>query len=46
VIALDLEGLRGGFGLGSDGTPLEPVGGYLARSGNPETVLVGIGATR
>lgn len=27
-------------------TPLEPVGAYLAAAGQPETVLVGIGATR
>ena len=31
---------------GPDGSPLEPVGAYLARSGNPATVLIGIGATR
>lgn len=31
---------------GDDGTPLEPVGEYLARAGNPGTVLIGIGATR
>jgi hypothetical protein len=31
---------------GSADTPLEPVGKYLARAGNPELVLVGIGATR
>lgn len=31
---------------GGAGTPLEPVGEYLAAAGNPATVLVGIGATR
>lgn len=31
---------------GSDDTPLEPVGEYLAASGRPGTVLIGIGATR
>lgn len=31
---------------GSPETPLEPVGAYLAAAGQPETVLVGIGATR
>ncbi len=31
---------------GSDDTPLEPVGEYLAASGRPGTLLVGIGATR
>jgi hypothetical protein len=31
---------------GSDDTPLEPVGEYLAASGRPGTILIGIGATR
>jgi hypothetical protein len=31
---------------GGDDTPLEPVGIYLAASGSPERVLIGIGATR
>jgi hypothetical protein len=31
---------------GGDGTPLEPVGEYLAAAGCPATALVGIGATR
>ncbi len=31
---------------GSDDTPLEPVGEYLADAGRPGTILVGIGATR
>ena len=31
---------------GADDNPLEPVGAYLADAGNPETVLVGIGATK
>ena len=31
---------------GSDDTPLEPVGAYLAASGRPGTLLIGIGATR
>lgn len=31
---------------GGDGTPLEPVGDYLAAAGRPATALVGIGATR
>lgn len=31
---------------GGPGTPLEPVGDYLAAAGRPETALVGIGATR
>ncbi len=31
---------------GRGGSPLEPVGAYLARSGNPPTALIGIGATR
>lgn len=31
---------------GSDDTPLEFVGGYLTEAGCPETVLIGIGATR
>jgi hypothetical protein len=34
------------FQTGSDDTPLEPVGAYLTDAGNPETVLIGIGATR
>lgn len=32
--------------VGSDDTPLEPVGAYLAAAGRPERVLIGIGATR
>jgi hypothetical protein len=32
--------------LGADGTPLENVGGYLTAAGNPNRVLIGIGATR
>jgi hypothetical protein len=32
--------------IGSDDTPLEHVGGYLRAAGNPERVLIGIGATR
>jgi hypothetical protein len=32
--------------LGSDDTPLEPVGHYLRDAGSPEHVLVAIGATR
>jgi hypothetical protein len=31
---------------GSDDTPLEPVGQYLAQAGCPERALIGIGATR
>jgi hypothetical protein len=31
---------------GSPDTPLEPVGEYLARAGNPPSMLIGIGATR
>jgi len=31
---------------GSDDTPLEPVGDYLAQAGCPERALIGIGATR
>lgn len=31
---------------GHDESPLEPVGAYLARCGNPPTALIGIGATR
>lgn len=31
---------------GGDGTPLEPVGAYLAEAGRPATLVVGIGATR
>jgi Family of unknown function (DUF5718) len=31
---------------GSDDTPLEPVGEYLAAAGRPGTVLIGIGASR
>jgi hypothetical protein len=31
---------------GSDETPLEPVGSYLAAAGSPSRILVGIGATR
>ncbi len=31
---------------GGDGTPLEPVGDYLAQAGCPEQALIGIGATR
>lgn len=31
---------------GSDDTPLEPVGDYLARAGCPRHLVVGIGATR
>jgi hypothetical protein len=31
---------------GSPGTPLEPVGDMLAAAGCPETVVIGIGATR
>jgi hypothetical protein len=31
---------------GSDDTPLEPVGRYLQSCGNPQRVLIGIGATR
>lgn len=31
---------------GGEDTPLEPVGIYLAASGSPERVLIGIGATR
>ena len=31
---------------GSDDTPLEPVGDYLASAGCPELALIGIGATR
>ncbi|MFY9488500.1 MAG: DUF5718 family protein [Solirubrobacterales bacterium] len=32
--------------VGSDDTPLEPVGQYLRDAGNPSSVLIGIGATR
>ncbi len=31
---------------GADGTPLEPVGRYLAQAGRPDHALIGIGATR
>lgn len=31
---------------GAAGTPLEPVGAYLRAAGNPDHVLIGIGATR
>lgn len=31
---------------GGHGTPLEPVGAYLAEAGRPASVVVGIGATR
>ncbi len=31
---------------GAEGTPLEPVGAYLRAAGNPDYVLIGIGATR
>ncbi|MGQ0844047.1 MAG: DUF5718 family protein [Sporichthyaceae bacterium] len=31
---------------GSDETPLEPIGDYLADAGHPEAAVIGIGATR
>lgn len=37
---------RLGNQVGSDDTPLEPVGRYLAEAGRPEQALIGIGATR
>lgn len=31
---------------GSDETPLEPIGDYLAEAGHPESAVIGVGATR
>ncbi|MGD9571837.1 MAG: DUF5718 family protein [Thermoleophilia bacterium] len=44
LLAWIADRLRGQ--AGAPGTPLEPVGEYLAAAGRPATALVGIGATR